>query len=139
MAIEFRCVQCQKLLRVGDDAAGKKARCPDCGTIQEARGNTGGNIGGSLTGFSPKSDSFSSPSANPSANTIPPTQPQSQPANPFSEQVAPSSPFGQSTTNPYLAPQFPDASLNVETIRSKVRAPAIGMLMVAVLAGAFQL
>jgi hypothetical protein len=32
MAIEFRCPQCQKLLRVGDDAAGKQAKCPGCGT-----------------------------------------------------------------------------------------------------------
>lgn len=31
MAIEFRCPQCQKLLRVGDDAAGKQAKCPGCG------------------------------------------------------------------------------------------------------------
>jgi hypothetical protein len=31
MPIEFRCPQCQKLLRVGDDAAGKQAKCPGCG------------------------------------------------------------------------------------------------------------
>lgn len=35
MPVEFRCAQCQKLLRVGDAAVGKKARCPDCGSIQE--------------------------------------------------------------------------------------------------------
>ncbi|HVX15205.1 MAG TPA: Yip1 family protein [Pirellulales bacterium] len=34
MAIEFPCAQCGKLLRVGDDAAGKQARCPSCGTVQ---------------------------------------------------------------------------------------------------------
>lgn len=32
MAIEFRCPNCQKLLRVGDDAAGKQAKCPGCAT-----------------------------------------------------------------------------------------------------------
>lgn len=32
MPIEFRCPECQKLLRVGDDAAGKQAKCPGCGT-----------------------------------------------------------------------------------------------------------
>lgn len=32
MAIEFRCPTCQKLLRVGDDAAGKQAKCPGCAT-----------------------------------------------------------------------------------------------------------
>lgn len=33
MAIEFRCTQCGKLLRTGDDTAGKQAQCPGCGTI----------------------------------------------------------------------------------------------------------
>lgn len=30
MAIEFRCRQCGRLLRVPDDAAGKSAQCPEC-------------------------------------------------------------------------------------------------------------
>src|SRR5215469_4741213 len=34
MAIEFPCSHCGKMLRVGDDAAGKHARCPSCGTVQ---------------------------------------------------------------------------------------------------------
>ena len=34
MSIEFRCSQCNKLLRTGDDTAGKQAKCPECGTIQ---------------------------------------------------------------------------------------------------------
>ncbi len=33
MAIEFRCEQCGKLLRTGDETAGKRAKCPTCGTI----------------------------------------------------------------------------------------------------------
>ena len=33
MSIEFRCTQCQRLLRTGDDAAGKQAQCPGCGTV----------------------------------------------------------------------------------------------------------
>jgi len=33
MPIEFRCCQCQRLLRTPDDAAGKSARCPECGTF----------------------------------------------------------------------------------------------------------
>jgi phage FluMu protein Com len=33
MPIEFRCAQCQKLLRTPDDTAGKQAKCPDCGAI----------------------------------------------------------------------------------------------------------
>ena len=34
MSIEFPCSQCGKLLRVGDDAAGKQARCPSCSAVQ---------------------------------------------------------------------------------------------------------
>ncbi len=33
MAIEFRCTECQKLLRTGDDTAGKQAKCPECGSL----------------------------------------------------------------------------------------------------------
>lgn len=33
MPIEFHCTTCQKLLRTGDDTAGKQAKCPHCGTI----------------------------------------------------------------------------------------------------------
>lgn len=33
MPIEFRCTQCQRLLRTQDDAAGKQAKCPECGTL----------------------------------------------------------------------------------------------------------
>jgi hypothetical protein len=32
MAIEFRCGQCGKLLRTGDDTAGRMAQCPECGS-----------------------------------------------------------------------------------------------------------
>ena len=34
MPIEFRCHQCGKLLRVGDETAGKQAKCPSCGAVQ---------------------------------------------------------------------------------------------------------
>lgn len=33
MPIEFRCSSCSRLLRTGDDTAGKKAKCPQCGSI----------------------------------------------------------------------------------------------------------
>jgi len=33
MAIEFRCSQCQRLLRTGGDTVGKQAQCPECGAI----------------------------------------------------------------------------------------------------------
>ena len=34
MPIEFRCQQCGKLLRVGDETAGKQGKCPACGAVQ---------------------------------------------------------------------------------------------------------
>ena len=33
MSIEFRCTQCNKLLRTSDNTAGKQAKCPECGTV----------------------------------------------------------------------------------------------------------
>ncbi len=33
MPIEFRCTQCNKLLRTPDDTAGKQAKCPECGAL----------------------------------------------------------------------------------------------------------
>src|SRR5262245_1819512 len=40
MPIEFPCSSCQKTLRVPDDAAGKHAKCPSCGTIQLVPGTS---------------------------------------------------------------------------------------------------
>lgn len=44
MAIETTCENCGKVLRAKDDAAGKKAKCPDCGEIIQipATGGLGG-------------------------------------------------------------------------------------------------
>ncbi len=38
MPIEFRCEQCGKLLRTGDDTVGRQAQCPNCGTISVVPG-----------------------------------------------------------------------------------------------------
>lgn len=38
MAIEFRCHNCQSLLRAGDDKAGRRAKCPHCGTTVQTPG-----------------------------------------------------------------------------------------------------
>ncbi|HEV7222524.1 MAG TPA: hypothetical protein VGN42_07470 [Pirellulales bacterium] len=35
MPIEFRCHQCGKLLRVADETAGRQAKCPACGVVQQ--------------------------------------------------------------------------------------------------------
>jgi hypothetical protein len=41
MAIEFHCPQCNKLLRVADQATGKQAMCPECGEISRVPGLQG--------------------------------------------------------------------------------------------------
>ncbi len=51
MAIEFHCSSCQSRLRTLDDAAGKAARCPNCGSIEpippQSQSDLGlSNIGG---------------------------------------------------------------------------------------------
>ena len=38
MAIEFRCGQCGRMLRTGDDTAGKQAQCPECGALTRVPG-----------------------------------------------------------------------------------------------------
>ena len=39
MAIEFECQGCQKTLRVPDEFAGRKAKCPNCQTILQVPGS----------------------------------------------------------------------------------------------------
>jgi len=48
MAIEFRCTQCQKLLRTQDDTAGKQAKCPHCGAMVQIPSAVGDSLGGPL-------------------------------------------------------------------------------------------
>jgi hypothetical protein len=43
MTIEFRCSQCNQLLRVPEDAAGKNARCPKCQALMIVPGTNGGS------------------------------------------------------------------------------------------------
>jgi uncharacterized membrane protein/phage FluMu protein Com len=46
MSIEFRCSQCSKLLRTGDETAGRQAKCPDCGAITKVPESTPPSVGG---------------------------------------------------------------------------------------------
>ena len=83
MPIEFRCTQCDKLLRTPDDTAGKQAKCPECGAVL----------------------AIPSPAAAPPAGVgpgVPPPPPPSAPApgSPFAPGAAPGgaaagSPFDQ--------------------------------------------
>ncbi|MEQ8790554.1 MAG: hypothetical protein RIC55_29930 [Pirellulaceae bacterium] len=108
MPIDFRCTHCGKLLRVGDDAAGKKSRCPDCGNIQDIpAGSTPESpaapqrpIPPSQSGFT--SEGFGSPSPPPSSPFNPPRPygagdgGSTYGGNPYAESAA--------SGNPYAAP-----------------------------------
>jgi phage FluMu protein Com len=86
MPIEMRCTGCGQTLRVGDEHAGKKARCPACGTIAEVP----------LTGEAvPSAGERSSPfsAAASSAAEV----------NPFADRPEP-------PANPYASPSVPTIS-----------------------------
>ena len=53
MPIEFRCDQCNKLLRTGDDTAGKQAKCPECDTVMTIPAATAAPDGGHFGTASP--------------------------------------------------------------------------------------
>lgn len=94
MPIEFRCTQCNRLLRTGDDTAGKQAKCPECGAI--------------LTIPTPQSPS-SGPAWPPPADPTPrPSEPAPTPGagptpdvNPFGPIDLPGAKPGPSTESPF--------------------------------------
>src|SRR6185437_8266167 len=78
MPIEFRCPTCGKLLRVGDDAAGRQAKCPACATVQQIPAAT--------------------PPIKPRPGADPPYPPE-----PLSRDLS-SQPLSDFTDNPYASP-----------------------------------
>jgi phage FluMu protein Com len=106
MAIEFRCTQCNKLLRTGDDTAGQRAQCPGCGAITEIPGAAA--PGGTPT-----------PSLAPLGSSSPFTPGQSPGGQP---------PSG----NPYQSPMAPVYSQAVQA-EQRLAGPAIALMIVAIL------
>ncbi len=89
MPIEFRCTQCNKLLRTPDETAGRQAKCPECGMI--------------VTVPSPGAAGPSEPgSGSPFGSEPPPPLPPDAPAE------SPFAPEGPQPTgdpdNPYASP-----------------------------------
>ena len=94
MAIEFRCTQCNKLLRTGEGTAGKQAKCPECGSVVPI-----------------PSESTPPPATPPPAtpggdagSPFPPAEPPAgaEPGSPFSPSGPPAADFDPE--NPYAAP-----------------------------------
>jgi len=106
MPIEFRCTQCDRLLRTQDETAGKKAKCPECGTILTIP--TPGTS--PEMGTSPPVGPPPSPAVPPSPASPPP--PGAGPPSPFGPieppPDGPRSPFGLGAApdaeNPYASP-----------------------------------
>jgi hypothetical protein len=120
MPIEFRCNQCAKLLRVGDDAASKQARCPMCGTVLDVP-------------MPPASEepALAMPSeANPFAAMPSPT--------PAASLFATAGPGN--TDNPYQSPADyePAAFYPAAYAADRVAAPAIGLIITGSLGLLFQ-
>ena len=106
MPIEFTCPGCQKTLRVADAAAGKQARCPDCGQI----------------GFVPESMGFSSSGdhvegATWSTGDWAPNESVPETGNPFA------SPHEYAQMGNYVSQDIP----------AKVAGPAIGLIVMGIL------
>jgi phage FluMu protein Com len=192
MPIEFRCNQCNKLLRVDDSSAGKKARCPECATIQDVPQASAMSSAptsdypyyGQSTPAAPARPGavpMSGPSPSPPApgsaprgkdalfpETMPPqyTPPQYTPSQYTPSQYTPSqstapqytgapnytgsgSPFAPQSgpavnpysdyarPNPYAAPQYGYSALSPEQARSRVKPPAIALLIFSLLILAF--
>lgn len=108
MAIDITCNGCQQMLRVADEHAGKKARCPKCGTINSVPGPGDASLGAAPLGgeFGGWNSQPSQPSDFGQAAYSPPPQMPAKPSpfdaqNPFSDAAAPN-------PNPYASPQAPN-------------------------------
>ena len=104
MSIDFRCTQCDRLLRTGDDAAGKQAKCPGCGlllTVPGARSQTAAGTAPPASG-----DATSWPGATPFGSQPPG-------AMPFGSQLPGAMPFGPPWTGAAPGgPQAPSGPVN---------------------------
>ncbi len=81
MSIEFRCTQCNKLLRTGDETAGKQAQCPQCGAVMTipAASAAGSGVPSSQPPLPPGETPFSAAGA-PAAGSTEPGSPFQPPA-----------------------------------------------------------
>jgi phage FluMu protein Com len=99
MAIEFRCPNCSALLRTPDESAGKKAKCPQCGTIAEISAGSQAPAGAIVPPVPLGEALPSAPSAVPSDN-------------PFGDQARHAAPRESAfeSANPYASPPLHDSA-----------------------------
>jgi len=87
MAIEFRCKSCTKWLRVGDETAGRQARCPACGELSQVPSADAPRLSDAWT-------------LEPETNAPAPAPPQAAADSPF----AATPPAADPAENPYQSP-----------------------------------
>ena len=107
MAIEFRCSHCKRLLRTGDETAGRQAQCPECGAIMAVP-----TAGEPRAGPLPPAASEGNPFAWPAADAPPPSD------NPYQSPMSPA----------YLGPGQADPFA-----KQRVAGPATALIVTAVL------
>lgn len=100
MPIEFRCPSCAKLLRTPDESAGKKAKCPQCGTIADVP-HSAGDVTGDNDGFGDEGFGGSDFGGDQPAQSPPPDFSDSADENPFASSPKDSA---KDTDNPYASP-----------------------------------
>src|SRR5687767_5683286 len=95
MPIEFRCSQCNQLLRVPDDAGGKSARCPKCQALMAVPAAGVAEVAtGEAPGFPPEAALSPAQTDNPFASDV-----SNSPLSPASVPK-----FGEGGPNPYASP-----------------------------------
>jgi hypothetical protein len=141
MAIEFRCMQCARLLRVPDNTAGKPAQCPGCGAMMTIPGAAAGDSDYAIAPDTPAAGApFGPPAGSQGRKTG--TGPNVRPPATAGSRYAPYAPRPQPAgdpDNPYQSPMHygeapPLAGMRrAGTPAGRVIAPAIGLIAVAVL------
>jgi phage FluMu protein Com len=95
MPIEFRCTQCNRLLRTADGTEGKQAKCPQCGAVLTVPAPQTGQPG-SPPPYGPQAGSPFTPGADSA-----PTQPSVE--NPYESPTG----YGQPQQYPFGGPTYP--------------------------------
>jgi phage FluMu protein Com len=114
MPIDFKCANCGRMLRTGDDTAGKQAQCPECKTVMQIPG-----------------PAFTKPEEAPAAEGEWTFRPQSAPAEGgYREQSAQQPSPGPQAG--YYGPSPADA-IDAASASSRVSGPAIAMMVFAAL------
>jgi hypothetical protein len=130
MAIEFRCANCGKLLRVGDDAAGRNAQCPECGGLTP--------VPAAPAGFPPRG-----PGAG-GQDPVPPSSPfGTASGTPFGGPGFGDSGPGGGAQNPYQSPtQLGPEPMSITgdpLALSRVQGPAIALIVLGCIGVVLQL